>query len=356
MQQLGQALRQARESRGLTMEQAERDTRIRAKFLVAMENGDLSEIPSRVQARGFMYNYAQYLGLNAADIVARFDALQGLAAPQTNAPVQSPPAATPASPQYPPTGQPAPASQPPPYYRQPTPPSPVPSPIPRLTTPPQPIPTPLPGVPEQNDTTPAPPQTLFGRLLRSDLFLISVLALLTVLALGVGGTLLRNLPTREPGTTQSAFLESLNDGEAGTATPTFEPTSTPTSTIPPLPSDRVRVSFEVTQRNWLTIDVDGENVFAGLAEPGTILQYEGLQTIRVTTGNGAALDVTYQGVEVGPLGGRGQLVEEIYTPGGLRTLTPTPSPTLTNTPIPTATGQGGTGTPEPTGTPPPDSP
>ena len=88
---------------------------------------------------------------------------------------------------------------------------------------------------------------------------------------------------------------------------------------------------------------------------GTILQYEGAQTVRVTTGNGAALNVNYQGVEVGPLGERGEVVEEIYTLGGLQTLTPTPTPTLTNTPIPTATGTPGA-SPTASRTPPPDSP
>ena len=64
LQSLGRTLRQTREGRGLSLEQAEFETRIRAKFLVAMENGDLSNMPSRVQARGFLYNYAQYLGLD----------------------------------------------------------------------------------------------------------------------------------------------------------------------------------------------------------------------------------------------------------------------------------------------------
>ena len=103
MQHLGQALRQARESRGLTVEQAERDTRIRAKFLVGMENGDLSEIPSRVQARGFLYNYAQYLGLNPTDIVAQFDTIHGSASAQI-------PNATPAQPNAPVPAQTAPQS------------------------------------------------------------------------------------------------------------------------------------------------------------------------------------------------------------------------------------------------------
>lgn len=344
LQALGDAIRRARESRNLTVEQAERETRIRAKFLVAIEKGDLSEMPSRVQARGFMYNYAQYLGLNPNDIIAQFDTIHGgttqpspvqgrSAPPQQGYPAGQPPVQPPppyhpppqpnANPQYPP-------QQPPPAQTQRQ------GPIPRLTTPPTPIPTPLPGVPSPENGAPPPPDTLVGRLLASDVFVISMMMLVAVVVLGIGGRALGNLSTGS----SSGAQPTLSGRATGSVTPTFAPTSTPTPTTPPLASDRVRISFEVTQRNWLRVDVDGENVFEGLAEPGTILQYEGLQEVRVMTGNGAALDVTYNGVDIGPLGERGDVVEQIYTVGGLETLTPTPSPTVTNTPIPTATGEG----------------
>jgi hypothetical protein len=360
---LGKALRRARESRNLSIEQAERETRIRAKFLVAIENGDLSEIPSRVQARGFLYNYAQSLGLNPGDIVAQFDAIQGtgpvqgISAPNNHAyPPQTTPNQPPPYPQYSPP-IPTPPPQPSPLPQAP--PTPTQTAIPRLPTPPMPIPTPLPGVPAPENGTALPvEQTLFRRLLASDLFLVSILALVAVLALGIGGRALGNLPTNEPEENQSNFLENLDDSLAtGTITPTFQPTSTPTATVPPLASDRVRVSFEVTQRNWMRIEVDGEPVYEGLAEPDTILQYEGAETVRVVTGNGGALEVTYNGVELGPLGQRGFVAEQIYTLGGLETLTPTPTPTMTNTPIPTATGTGGPSpTPEETQTPSDESP
>jgi hypothetical protein len=340
LQSLGRTLRQAREGRGLSLEQAEFETRIRAKFLVAMENGDLSNMPSRVQARGFLYNYAQYLGLDPADIIAQFDSMGDTVTAPTSGPTGGHPPAPSQTYQTPTT--PVPPRQAP---------SPAPSPIPRLTTPPQPIPTPLPGIPDEEEG-PSAERTLFERLMASDMFLIAVLVLLTVLVLGGGVSVLRNLPTDEGEGSGSAFLESLNSGEVGTITPTFEPTSTPTPTVPPLASDRVRVSFEVTQRNWMRIEVDGETVFEGLAEPDTILQYEGLNTVRVVTGNGAGIDVTYNGLELGPLGERGRVAEQIYTLGGMETPTPTPSPTPTNTPIPTTTGTPGA-SPTPSNTPPP---
>lgn len=307
----------------LSVEQVERETRIRAKFLVAIENGNITEIPSHVQARGFVYNYAQYLGLDPADVISNFDALYGaqprtVSTAQPAQPVQSQP---PPSPQAPP---PPPPSPPPSRYSSQI-----------FQTPMQP----LPGVPEENNLVPDGEPALVARLISSDLFLISILALIAVLALSFGGRALRNLPTGDSEPQQSAFLESLNDGlSTGTITPTFAPTSTPTITPPSLAQDRVRVKFEVLQRNWMRVEQDGEIVFEGLSEPGTILQYEGLETVRIATGNGAAISVTYNGLELGLLGQQGFVAEQIYTIGGLETLTPTPTPTTTPTLIPTATG------------------
>ena len=314
-------MRAARQSRNLSIEQAERDTRIRARYLVGIEKGDLSEIPSRVQARGFLYNYSQYLGIEPDSVIANYDAIYGTQA-------QPVPSAAP-------TVAHAPYQQP---QSQPQPPQPVvPNPQPSRYAPQniRPVATPHPDVPQENGISAPVESSLARRLLSSDLFLLSILALIAVLVLGVGSRVLRNVPSSEGGGGQSAFLESFDSGPSGTITATFAPTSTSTATPPLLAQDRVRVAFEVVQRNWMRIEVDGEVVFEGLAEPGTILQYEGLDAVRVTTGNGAGIKVTYNGIDIGPLGQRGFLAEQIYTVGGLETLTPTP--TTTNTPIPTVT-------------------
>src|SRR5438128_4292489 len=74
---LGQELRAAREARDLTLDQAEQQTRIRVKHLDSLERGQHAALPSIVQARGFLRNYARFLGLDADEMVARFDDAQG---------------------------------------------------------------------------------------------------------------------------------------------------------------------------------------------------------------------------------------------------------------------------------------
>lgn len=66
---IGTRLRQAREKRQLGLEQVSETTRIRIHYLRALEDDDLSAIPSAAQARGFLRLYADFLGLQASDLV-----------------------------------------------------------------------------------------------------------------------------------------------------------------------------------------------------------------------------------------------------------------------------------------------
>lgn len=69
---IGERLIEAREARGLTLEDAERDTRISQRYLQALEAETFNVIPAPVYARGFLRSYSQYLGLETAPLLARF--------------------------------------------------------------------------------------------------------------------------------------------------------------------------------------------------------------------------------------------------------------------------------------------
>jgi hypothetical protein len=68
-EELGTALTSARSAKGLSLLDVERDTRISTKYLKALEEGRLEELPAPVYARAFTRTYAQYLGLNAVQLV-----------------------------------------------------------------------------------------------------------------------------------------------------------------------------------------------------------------------------------------------------------------------------------------------
>ena len=72
MTDIGQTLREARETLGMTLEEVERVTRIRTYHLEALETGDYEALPSAVQVRGFLHNYADFLGLDTDNILLRY--------------------------------------------------------------------------------------------------------------------------------------------------------------------------------------------------------------------------------------------------------------------------------------------
>ena len=70
--QVGQALREARTERGIVLSEVERVTKIRVKFLRAMEEDRWDELPAPAYARGFLEIYARYLDLDVEALVERY--------------------------------------------------------------------------------------------------------------------------------------------------------------------------------------------------------------------------------------------------------------------------------------------
>ncbi|HEX7473697.1 MAG TPA: helix-turn-helix domain-containing protein [Candidatus Limnocylindrales bacterium] len=69
---LGERLLAARERKGVDLYRAERDTKIRARYLGALERGEYRELPGSVYTKGFLRNYAQYLGLDPDEILLQW--------------------------------------------------------------------------------------------------------------------------------------------------------------------------------------------------------------------------------------------------------------------------------------------
>ena len=69
---LPERLYAARERKGVDLYRAERDTKIRARYLAALERGDWKELPGAVYTKGFLRNYALYLGLEPEDVLRQW--------------------------------------------------------------------------------------------------------------------------------------------------------------------------------------------------------------------------------------------------------------------------------------------
>ena len=64
MFEIGNSLREARERQGLGYPEIELATKIRAKYIRALEEEDFTSIPGDAYIRGFLRSYAEYLGLD----------------------------------------------------------------------------------------------------------------------------------------------------------------------------------------------------------------------------------------------------------------------------------------------------
>ena len=68
MSELGKLLRKAREQRGYTLDDVQDITKIRKRYLEAIEEGDYKVLPGTFYARAFVKNYAETVGLDAEEV------------------------------------------------------------------------------------------------------------------------------------------------------------------------------------------------------------------------------------------------------------------------------------------------
>jgi cytoskeleton protein RodZ len=308
--EIGVVLRTRREMLSLHLEEVERNTHVKAHYLESLEMGAMDNLPSTVQTRGMLSNYATFLDLDVDVLLLRFaDALQ--ARHRERNPLK-----------------------------------------PSARKPGQPILASL------------PPMRSF---IAGDLiFGIGIVILLVGFAIWGVSWVLNIQSQREVQPTAPSISDILlasPDPSSFTATPTFVPLesfpgeATVTVVIPTLNVNvNVQVNLVAVERTFMRVIVDGETAFDGRVVPGTAYPFEAENQIEVLVGSGAAIRIVYNGRDQGLLGSFGQVVSNIYLADSIITPTgvPSPTPTITSTPtrtaVPTSTSRF-TSTPVPSNTP-----
>ncbi|MFA6492851.1 MAG: helix-turn-helix domain-containing protein [Patescibacteria group bacterium] len=69
---LGEKLRAFRKRKHLSLEQAEEETKVRVKYLDALERGSYGELPADVYVLGFLAKYAEFLGAPKEELIDCF--------------------------------------------------------------------------------------------------------------------------------------------------------------------------------------------------------------------------------------------------------------------------------------------
>ncbi len=274
----GFRLRAAREARGLSYQDVEAATRIRTRYLEALETGRYDVMPGgEAQVRGFLRRYAAFLNIPPEEIIALYER-------ET--------------------------------YRETVPPSPVPAPTPLSSSRPSPAPAVRPTSPEILSRRRLPTPALLGLLV-----LIGALALGAVwLATRPEPIFSGSRPVPTAGTPRLAAFPSPMV-TATPAAPTSVPTPVATPTFP-VSTSGVTLTLEAQEHVWVRVTVDGFTAFEGMLSPGAPQTWVGEEMVIVETGNGAGVVAVVNGQSQGSLCGRGEVCARGWGPEGEIPVTP----------------------------------
>ncbi len=75
---LGKQLRAVRRTAKLSLDQVAAQTRISKKYIQALESGTYDDLPAEVYAKGFLENYAQFLGFPVDEVLVQYKRERGL--------------------------------------------------------------------------------------------------------------------------------------------------------------------------------------------------------------------------------------------------------------------------------------
>jgi Helix-turn-helix domain/RodZ C-terminal domain len=85
--EIGNSLREARYRQQLELSEIEQATKVRARYLQALEEEDFDALPAQAYVKGFLRNYADYLGLDGQLYVDEYNSRYGVGEDEPSQPV-----------------------------------------------------------------------------------------------------------------------------------------------------------------------------------------------------------------------------------------------------------------------------
>lgn len=247
----GEELRREREIRGISLKEISDATKISRRFLEALERNDHKTLPAQVFTRGFVREYARYVGLSPEEMVNRYNF-----ASANDDRIEKPPTVA----RYP-------------------------------ETPPRDI---SPKPPAKRGIPPA-----FARVDRNAAVAVFfVVALIAVAYWAVE----RKRDERDAEKAAGVKLVPVTNK--------VPPPAIVTPELQPEDDSRLRLEIAVTANSWVTLDADGKNVINAEMTAGEQRTVEADQTFRFRTiGNAAGVSLTLNGTHVPALGSDGEVVK-----------------------------------------------
>lgn len=284
MSELGRLLTEARTARALSLADVESETRIRQKWLEALETGEYDKLPRGAVARGFLRSYATYLGLDTEAALSLYVSESGDAGDD--------------------------------------------------------VAIAEPGKPRLVDYRPLEVELLDYGSDNGWVRWLVTLVLVAALAGIAWWFLSRNpgwnpfaaaapIPTATQTQTSTPWVvtatpqatitlpaaEALATSDIlplptptvpASATPTARPTATPEFV------SSIALEAQALQRSWLRVTVDGEVAEEGFLDADETRVWEANESITLRTGNGGGVTLVLNGQDLGPMGAVGEVVERTW--------------------------------------------
>lgn len=296
---IGEKLKKRRQLLSLSIDDIHENIHVRKSYLTLIEAGQFGNLPSLVQAKGMLQNYASFLNLDVDTLLLNFsDALQSQHRENQSFQAKSRSSA------------------------------------------------------KEVSSTSLQIRNFFS------LDLLVILTLFIVFASFVVWGVNRILTVDSPAGGNSE-MPGVSDILLAPGTPVPDLTLTPEEPEPgqvveeviqeeepplfdPVTStDPINIIIIPRQRVWVQVTADETQVFEGRLLPGNVYDYSGQETIDVLVANAGAVQIFFNDQDLGTPGLHGELVNLAFTTTGLvqpaPTITPTMVPTPEATPTPTET-------------------
>lgn len=263
---VGDLLRREREKKNLTIVDVEKETSISKKYLEALEKGEYDKMPGDVYIKGFIRNYAKFVGMDGDELLREFASERGIEVPP----------------------QPMKLSQ-----------------AEEIVKSEATVKQPKVKVRESETVRTSSKAFSSGDDYKNRVESGSMAKKILIGFCGVVFLFLASVyvifsdedtaPGAKPQTQVETKVEEVKE------------------TKPAANPDEIKVLVKLVDRCWMQVTVDGAVAFEGTAEPGLEMDWTGKKDVSIIAGNAGAVELVLNGKPAGKLGEIGQVAERHIT-------------------------------------------
>lgn len=274
---LGEILRAERERQRLTIQDIEEGTSIRAVYIEAIESGNYDKLPGDVYTKGFIKSYANFLNINAEELVKQFVAERNPEAVTADMTEDTPVETEEKVSKIKITDLKETNMK-----------------LPKKTT-------------SENDSGSSSSSG-------SGFKLVAAVVLLAVMAAGawvyLSGVEISDVDTNQRQEQPAIVADSKQENDSAVTPDINSATNTAQAAIP---QTGINIQAKFTGDCWTQVIADGSLVYEDTASAGQVLSWAGKENVVVRVGNAGVVELSNNGQNIGALGAYGEVTERTFT-------------------------------------------